>query len=78
MLAVLDTNVLVSGLPDMRTPRPLQLIGPAQESTRAFLTKRLKGVDSNKAKVAFDKVMSHTRPGRGPSTREIDAAIESH
>jgi hypothetical protein len=47
----------------------------AQERTRAFLLKRLKGANPKKTEMAFDKIMSKTRPGRGPSMRDIDAAI---
>ncbi len=46
----------------------------AQETTRAFLLHRLKRTDPSKTKASFDKIMSKTRPGRGPSMREIDAA----
>lgn len=47
----------------------------AQETTRAFLSKRLKGVDPRKTDVAFDKIMSKTRRGRGPPIGEIDVTI---
>jgi len=47
----------------------------AQERTRGFLLKRTKGGDPSKTGVAFDKIMSKSRPGRGPSMRDIDAAI---
>ncbi len=47
----------------------------AQETTRAFLLKRLKAVDPSKTTAAFDEVMSETRKGDGPSMREVDAAI---
>jgi predicted DNA-binding protein len=47
----------------------------AQERTRAFLLKRTKSGDPSKTGASFDKIMSKTRPGRGSSMREIDAAI---
>jgi hypothetical protein len=47
----------------------------AQERTRAFLLKRIKGGHPGKTAARFDKIMSKTSPGRGPSMREIDAAI---
>lgn len=47
----------------------------AQETTRAFLINRLKGVDLGKTDAAFDRIMSKTRPGHGPSMREVDETI---
>jgi predicted transcriptional regulator len=47
----------------------------AQETTRAFLLQRLEGVDLNETTAAFERIMSETRRGRGPSMREVDAAI---
>lgn len=49
----------------------------AQETTRAFLLKRLKGVDASKTTAAFEEIMSKARPGGGPPMREVDAAIRA-
>jgi predicted transcriptional regulator len=47
----------------------------AQVTTQALLTQRLRHVDLQESHAAFDKLMSRTRPGRGPSMREVEAAI---
>ena len=48
----------------------------AQEMTRAFLTSRLKKIDTDKTKAAFEKIMSKSRTGQGPSMQEINELIQ--
>jgi len=47
----------------------------AQQTTQAFLTQRLKNVDPEKATAAFEKIVSKSRPGRGRSMQDVNAAI---